>query len=48
MILATRPPERMVSERAAEPAISAAGAFTISLTGKAPSGGLKVAYFDLN
>ncbi len=45
MILATAQRDGTVFVRSAVPA---AGSFTIHLTGKAPAGGLKVAYFVLN
>jgi len=45
MILATAQQDGTVSVRSAVPA---SGSFTIHLTGKAPAGGLKVAYFVLN
>ncbi len=45
MILATAQQDGAVYVRSAVPA---SGSFTIHLTGKAPAGGLKVAYFVLN
>jgi hypothetical protein len=45
MILATAQQKVPVYVKAAVPA---SGSFTIYLTGNAPSGGLKVAYFVLN
>ncbi len=45
MILATAQQDATVSVRSAVPA---SGSFTLHLTGKAPAGGLKVAYFVLN
>lgn len=45
MILATAQQDGTVYVRSAVPA---SGSFTIHLTGKAPAGGLKVAYFVLN
>jgi hypothetical protein len=45
MILATAQQDGTVFVRSAVPA---SGSFTIHLTGKAPAGGLKVAYFVLN
>jgi hypothetical protein len=45
MILATAQQDSTVAVRSAVPA---SGSFTIHLTGKAPAGGLKVAYFVLN
>jgi hypothetical protein len=45
MVLATAQQNTSVSVKAAVPA---AGAFTLYLTGNAPAGGLKVAYFVLN
>jgi hypothetical protein len=45
MILATAQQDGAVFVRSAVPA---SGSFTIHLTGKAPAGGLKVAYFVLN
>lgn len=44
MILATAQQDTTVSVRSAVPA---SGSFTLHLTGKAPAGGLKVAYFVL-
>jgi hypothetical protein len=37
-----------VSVKAAVPAVPSNGSFRILLTGNAPAGGLKVAYFVLN
>jgi hypothetical protein len=48
MILATAQQATSISVRAAVPAVPSAGSFTIYLSGNAPAGGLKVAYFVLN
>lgn len=48
MILATAQQSSSVSVKAAVPAVPSNGSFRILLTGNAPAGGLKVAYFVLN
>jgi hypothetical protein len=48
MILATAQQAAAVSVKAAVPAAPSNGSFRIILTGNAPDGGLKVAYFVLN
>jgi hypothetical protein len=48
MILATAQQSTSVSVKAAVPAVPSSGSFKIYLTGSAPAGGLKVAYFVLN
>jgi hypothetical protein len=45
MVLATAQQAKSAHVKAAVPG---SGSFTIRLTGKAPTGGLKVAYFVLN